>query len=421
MSLKDRWSKFKAISTKKKVITGAIALAVVLLVASRVMGIGAPPKPVEFKQTYIPVNAETAKQQTISTNITLSGKVQADKESTIVPKTPGRVQSISVNVGDEVEKDQVLFSLDKSDVQASYDQAAAGYMLAQAGYEMNLDKYEKSKTDYENAKQLFEAGAISKTELEMAEMGASDAVLRTAEAQLKQAKAGYDAAAKVYQDMDVKSPIAGIVTSLDVRIGEMVTSAAAAASVVDLEKVFVTVSISEKIINNIQRGQEVTVEIPSAGSKIVKGKIDSLSLAADARTGKYALKIHIDNTDHVIKPGMFARVELNTLTKKDVIAVPSDAVIFHAGKNVAYVVTDNIVTEREVTVGLDNGDLTEIVTGIEAGEVIVTKGMNFVKEGSEIKVIELDGVKVEQESQENNQTSQDTNADNSQAGGGAKQ
>lgn len=404
MGLKDKWRKFTGMSRKKKIITVAVVLTAVAFLGVRVMGPGKA-KPVEFKQTYIPVNAQTVKKQTISSTITLSGQVQADKVSTITPKTPGRVQSIAVKVGDEVKKDQVLFSLDKADVQASYDQAAAALMLAQAGYEMNRDKFIKAQRDYENAKQLFAIGAISQTDLDLAEMAASDAVLRTAEAQLNQAKAGYDAAAKTYNDMDVKSPIDGIVTSLDVRIGEMVTGAAPAAGVVDLEKVFVTVSISEKIINNIQRDQEVLVQIPSASNKTVKGKIDALSLAADSRTGKYGLKIYIDNRDHAIKPGMFARVELNTLTKKDVITVPSDAVVFHAGKNVAYVVQDNKVSEREVSVGLDNGEQTEIMSGIQEGEVIVIKGMNFVKEGSEIKIIELDGNKVEE----------------AQAGGGAQQ
>jgi RND family efflux transporter MFP subunit len=164
-----------------------------------------------------------------------------------------------------------------------------------------------AKENLERMKQLYELGAISKLELEQAEVQASDSVLLSVEGQMAQAKAQYDAAAKAYNDLDVKAPVDGIVTSLNVRIGDMATNASSAATVVDMEKVYVNVSVSEKMINHIKSGQEVLVEIGAAG-KTVKGKIDSLSLAADAMTGKYGLKVYIDNEDGQIKPGMFAKV-----------------------------------------------------------------------------------------------------------------
>lgn len=405
MRLNDKWNRFKATSRKKKIITAIVVLAVVLLLGVRILGALGKAAPVEVKQTYIPVNVQTVQKQNISTNITLSGKVQADKEAAVIVKSMGRVQSISVKVGDIVKKDQILFSLDKSEMQATYDQTLAGYMLAQAGYDMNRDKYEKALEDYENAKQLHAIGAISNSELDVYKMQASDAVLRTAEAQLAQAKAQYDSVSKTYSDLDVKAPIDGILTALNVKVGDLATSSAPVAAVVDMQKVSVNVSVSEKVINHIKNGQEVLVEISSAG-KTVKGKVESLSLAA-SQTGKYELKVYVDNTDGLIKPGMFAKVAVDTSTRENVIVVPSEAVIFHNGLNVAYVVDGNKVKEREVTAGLDNGKQTEIVEGLAEGEVIVIKGMNFVKDDSEIKIIEKDG--------------DPANQDVPQAGGGAKQ
>ncbi len=424
MSLKDKWKKFKGISRTKKIITIVVVLILILFLIGRIMGSRGENQPVEVKQSYIPVNAQTVQKQDISTNITLSGKIQADKEAAVLPKTMGRVQSIAVKVGDVVKKDQVLFSLDRADMQATYDQAAAGYALAEAAYEMNQDKYEKAKADYEKAKQLYEIGAISKADLEMAELQASDAVLRTAEAQFAQAKSQYDAVSKSYNDMDVKAPIGGIVTALDVKIGDMATNAAPAATVVDMETVYVNVSISEKIINLIKGDQEVLVDIASA-KKSVKGKIDSLSLSADRQTGKYELKVFIDNKDRFIKPGMFAKVTIDTATKKDVLAVPAEAITFHNGLNVAYVIEGNKVQEREVTTGLENGKQTEVLSGLSEGEVIVIKGMNFVKDESEIKLIELDGVPVNQEAQQNSGTDNgedmEDQKEGTQAGGGTEQ
>lgn len=397
--LKNKISKFKAMSRKKKIITVVVGLLLVLFLGVRIFGSGAANVPADIQQSYIAVNAQTVEKQDISTTITLSGKVQADKEAAVLAKNVGRVQSLAVKVGDVVKKDQVLFSLDKSDMQAAYEQAAAGYMLAQAAYEMNLEKYQKAVQDYENAKELFEIGAISQSDLDLMEMQASDAVLRTAEAQFAQAKAQYESVAQSYADLDVKSPIDGIVTALNVKIGDMVTNSAPAATVVDMAQVFVTVSVSEKVINLIKGDQEVQVEIASAG-KSIKGKIDSLSLAADARTGKYDIKVFIDNEDGLIKPGMFAKVTIATETKNNVVVIPTEAIIFHNGRNVAFVVNGNKVEEREVAVGLENGKQSEILSGLNAGDVIVIKGMNFVSDGSEIKIIELDGKPEPEGSQE---------------------
>lgn len=419
MGLKDKMVSLKEMSRKKKIGTVVIALLILLLV-SRIIGALSGGEEVGIQRQYIPVSAQTVTKESISTNIILSGKVYADKEAAVLAKTPGRVESIAVKVGDVVQKDQVLFSLDKSDMQASYNQAVAGLKMAEANYQVNKDKLDNAKVQLERYQQLYEIGAISLAELEQFELQASDATLLTVEAQLDQARAQYDAAAKSYHDLDVKSPIDGIVTSLDVRVGDMATNAAPVAMVVDMDNVFVEVSVSEKVINSIDSSQEVQVEIVSAFSGEVKGKIDGLSLAADARTGKYILKINIPNEEHLIKAGMFAKVVLNTATKDDVVVVSADAVVFRSGRHVAYVIEDEKVVEREVTTGLENGKQVEIVSGLEEGDILIVKGMSFIKEDSEIKIIELDGVPYVQEDEIDDENAAGT-IEGDEAEGGASQ
>ncbi|MDJ0305080.1 MAG: efflux RND transporter periplasmic adaptor subunit [Dehalobacter sp. 4CP] len=384
---------------KKKMIITVIAILLVLLVGVRIYGAiqsAAEKKAAEQnRQNYVPVEALTLHKQSISSAITLSGKVEADKEASVVVGTPAKVAAVYTKVGDRVSKGQVLFSLDKTDLMSSYNQASAAYQLAQAGYETNMANYENSKKNYENMKQLYEIGAVSKSELDQAAVAASDAVLETYKGQLAQAKAAYDAAQKALNDMDVKAPIDGVLTALDVKIGSMVMSAVSPARVVDLNKVFVTVSLSEQEINSVHSGQSVQIEVPAASVK-VKGVIDSVSIAANAQ-GKYALRTYIDNKDGIIKPGMFANVTLNIAGKDNVLAVPTDAVIFHGGKDVVYVAKDNAAAEMEVTTGLESGTETEIVGGLTEGDIVIIKGQNFVQDGTEIKVVTVDGKQVAQE------------------------
>ncbi|NLI93398.1 MAG: efflux RND transporter periplasmic adaptor subunit [Peptococcaceae bacterium] len=385
--------KFSGLPRKKKITYVVIAVIILLLIGVRVNGAmskAAAQKAAEMnRQTYTPVEALTVKKQTISSSVILTGKVQGDKEAPVMVKTPGKVAEIQAKVGDVVKKDQVLFSLDKTDAMITFSLQSAQFQMAQGAYETSMRKYENDKKALERTRELYKIGAVSKVELDQAEFLASDSQRQSIEGQFAQARAAYESASKTLADMDVKSPIDGVLTALDVSIGAMVSNTASVAKVVDMEKVFVTVSVSEKEINNIQRGQEVLVEVPSASTK-VKGKIEDLSLAADNR-GKYNLKTYIDNKEVSIKPGMFANVTLNTATKENVLVVPTDAVVFHKGRNVVYLVGENGAVEKEVKTGLENGMETEVISGLQEGDVVITKGQNFLSDGSQIKVVTKDG------------------------------
>ncbi|MFA6808219.1 MAG: efflux RND transporter periplasmic adaptor subunit, partial [Eubacteriales bacterium] len=323
-------------------------------------------------------------------------------------------------------KDQVLFGLDKSDLQASYDQAAAALKIVEANYQMSKEQIENAKLQLTRYKELYEVGAISKADLEKMELSASDASLQVLEAQMDQARAAYQSAEDMLADMDVKSPIAGIVTAINVDVGDMATSASPTVTIVEMDSVYISVSVSEKVINHIKNGQEVLVEIAAASKTNVKGQIASLSPAADGMTGQYALKVYIDNKNHEIKPGMFARVEIATASKDGVIAVPTDSIIFRGDKYVAYVIEDGKAVEREVSTGLDNGKTTEMLKGLSVGEILIVSGQNYVTDGTEIKIVTLDGEPVVEKSSavKNSETGTDgtekPSSESTQAGGGTK-
>lgn len=384
---------FKDKLKSRKFILIIIAVIIVLFVGLRIYGSvksAAEKQAAEAnRQSYVPVETMTLEKHNISASITLSGKVEADKEAAVVVTTPAKVTAIYVKAGDTVRKGQVLFSLDKTDVMTSYNQAAAVYQIAKAGYETNIKNYETAKKNYSNMQQLFELGAVSQSELDQAALLASDATLQTYKGQFAQATAAYESAQKALADMDVKAPMDGILSALDVKIGSTVSSAAPPAKVVDYSKVFVTVSITQNEINQVTRGQKVRVDVPSASLKVT-GIIDSLSPAANAQ-GKYTLKTYIDNASGVIKPGMFANVSLAIAGKENVLAVPTDAVIFHGGKNVVYIVNGQTAVEKTVTTGLESGTETEIVSGLSEGDVIIVTGQSFIQDGSEIKVVTMDG------------------------------
>lgn len=377
---------------KKRIVVVFVAM---ILLAAFISGCAAQrPANLEEQKTveesYVPVAIEKVESKTISNEIVFSGKVYANKEVTVLPKIPGKVASIKSNVGAEVEKDSVLFTLDKEDVQNQVDQARKSVDSARANYERTKEGIENAKINFERTKELYEEGAVSKNQYEQALLAASDTSLEASRAQYEQAKLGLEQALDSVKDTSVKSPIAGIVSVVNIEEGEMASGASPAMTIIDMDKVYVEINVTENIINDLSLGQKVVVEMPAAHNDEVVGSIDRLSPAADARTQLYSVRIYMENTDHTIKPGMFAKIKLDTDVRENVIAVKSEAVVQSGGRDVIYLVEGNKTLEKEVIIGLDTGEYVEILQGLNIGESIIVKGQNYVENGSIVKVIRGD-------------------------------
>ncbi|SKC83195.1 efflux RND transporter periplasmic adaptor subunit [Maledivibacter halophilus] len=377
---------------KKKIIVLFLVITLIMSVVTACgskKSVNSNEKAVKQEQ-YVPVAVEEVQEKTISKEITFSGKVHANKEVMVVPKIPGKIASIKNNVGAKVQKDSVLFTLDKDDVQKQVEKARKTVDAAKANYIKTKESIENAKANFERTKELYEQGAVSKSQYEQAELAASDSSLAAVRAQYEQAEIALNQALDSLKDTSVKSPIDGIVSVVNIEEGEMASNAQPAMTIIDMDKVYVELDIAENIINDLYLGQEVVVEIPSAYDETITGKIDRLSPAADPRTQLYSVRVYIENKEHKIKPGMFSKIKLNTEVRENVIAVKSESVLQKEGKIVVYLVEDNKAVEREVKIGLDTGNLIEIVEGINKGETIITKGQNYVENGSIVKVVRGD-------------------------------
>lgn len=342
------------------------------------------------EEKYTPVAIQTVQTRTISNEITLNGKVYANKEVMVSPKIPGKVASINGHLGTKVRKDSILFVLDKEDVQKQVDQTKKAVEAARANYNRTKESIENARTNFERTKALYEQGAVSKTQYEQAELTASNTSLDAVKAQYEQAKLSYNQALDGLKDTSVKSPIEGIISAVNIEEGEMASNAAPAMTIIDMDTVYVEINVTENVINDLYLGQEVALELPSAYNNDFTGKIDRLSPAADPRTQLYSVRIYIENKEHTIKPGMFAKIKFDNDIREDVIAVESEAVIQEDDKLVVYVVEDNKAVEKEITTGLDTGTYIEVIKGLNKGENIIIKGQNYVEDGSIVKVVRGD-------------------------------
>ena len=377
----------------------------------------------EQEETYTPVEVSKVNRKTLANITTMNGRISADKDVMLMPTIPGKVKTIKVKDGDPVKKGDVLFTLDEKDIRKQIDQAKASYEIAKANYDMGQEQtniaqesLERTKAltesilnnareNLENTKKLYEVGAVSKsqldqaelalqqqeaqlqTQLDQAEMSASDRVTKLANSQLEQAELAYKQAQDALSNATITSPIDGIVTGISIEVGSMASNAQPSMNVVDMDRVYVKIDVVEGLINQLAKGQEVNVTIPAVSSEPFNVAIDSINPTPDARTQLYPIKICLDNKDGMIKPGMFANVEIPLDVKEDVLSVPSQAVIVKDQKNIVYIVQDDKAIRKEVEIGLDTGIEVEILKGLEEKDTIIISGHNYVEDGRVVKVV----------------------------------
>lgn len=339
----------------------------------------------EQEEAYIAVEIETLKPNDLYIENNLSAKVYADKDVYVMPKLVGKVEKVNVKIGDKVEKDDILFIIEKEDIEKQVNQAKTAYEAGKASYEMTVEQINTAKTSFERTKKLYEEGAISKTSYEQAELAASEKPLEAAKKGFEQAELAYNQALDALENVEVKAPIGGTVTSINIESGEYATNTQPSMTIMEMNNVAIEFGVAENIVNKIDKGDIVTIEIDAA-NYLEEAIIDSISESVDPMTGLYPVKINISNNGS-IKPGMFANARINTDRLENVMAVRSEAVLEKNGKYIVFLAEENAAVEKEVTIGLDTGVYIEIKSGLKIDDKVIIKGQNYTNDGSKIKVI----------------------------------
>ena len=173
----------------------------------------------------------------------------------------------------------------------------------------------------------------------------------------------------------VVAPISGTVADREITPGESVNSAEKPLmSILNDSSVFATANIYEKDLNQIQSGQKVRVKIASFPNRTFTGIINLIGSVVEGESRAIPVKAEIDNSDGVLKPNMFAELEiLTSRTTTPVLAIPTSAIVEANGKQLVYLQNGNAFQAVEVTLGNTSGDLIEVKSGLFEGDLIVTQ------------------------------------------------
>ena len=341
-------------------------------------------------------------QGAMSTEYSVNGKVAADNEVQVFPMLAGQVLTLSVSEGDKVSKGQTLLSVDTSTVTSTMSSLRESYNATKTATDKAIENaqisVQQAQLAVENTEALLEAGAAAEQDLTKAKQGLEQAQAGVAQARAQQAaslaqiQASMDQINKQASLGTVTAPCSGTVTAVNVDRGGMASSAQPSVVIAENGAVEVQVSVAEDVFTGIKVGDTASVTVSAVSKESMNGTVSTLPAAANAQTNLYDVSVSLPSGT---KPpiGAFATVTFYTDRRASTISVPTESILT-GNNNEQYVFTVNAdgtaATRVTVTTGLVTKDSTEIVSGLKAGDRVVTKGQSYLSDGAAVHVVTSD-------------------------------
>lgn len=328
----------------------------------------------------------TVEKGTLTTSISASGNVVVDQLATVDPTITGTVMNLSVKVGDSVEKGQHLFDIDNDDLGVSVSKASASLEQARNAVESAEISEDQAEEDYEAAKKKDKADndAFSKEQLEILEDK-----IDVAEAAVVIAQKNYEASLADYQtkvadaaERKVAAPISGTVQEVNIKNGDDLSKISTSNNekqspiiIGDMVTLKASVAVNEVDIANVSIGQKAMMTFDAMDGLTVSGKVEKIDALGTETQGvvTYDVTIAFDTLDAKIKPQMSVTASIISDVKQDVVIVPSSAVKSESGSSYVEVMAGDSPVKRTVTTGASNNTETEITSGVNAGDKVVTQ------------------------------------------------
>ena len=333
-----------------------------------------------------PLTVEVAKatRGSVSERITVVGNLIGDATVSVVPRVAGRLQAISVRLGDRVAMGQRIAKIEDFELQEQVKQAQAAQEVSKATIRQREADLQLALTNAERSRNLFARQLLPKQTLDDTEARYQSAIaqLDLARAQNSQSNARLDELQITLANTVIVSPVNGFVARRGADPGAFVGQNAPIADVVDITRVRLVANVVEKDLRQIATGDEAMVEVDAFPGEEFTGRIARVAPVLDPATRTSSIEIEIPNPGFRLKPGMYARVGITTTQKKDTLVVPINALVDLGGRRGVFVAQDNNSgTFRPVRVGIEEAAQAEILEGLTEGEIVVTTGAGSVHEG----------------------------------------
>ena len=370
------------------VIVAAIGVAAL---ASR--GVFTPAVEVEFATVSLVYPSQSF------TLLNASGYVVAQRKAAVASKATGRLDWLGVEEGSRVRKGDILARLDNRDVEAARDQAAAALVTSRAAMDEAKAEFQDATLNYNRQKDLNSQGITARAEFDGADARyrrAQAAVAGTTSA-ITGAEAALRGAEVAIEYTLIRAPFDGVVLTKNADVGDIVTPLGAAANakaavvtLADMESLMVETDVSEANLEKVKTGQPCEILLDAFPDVRFRGVVHTIVPTADRSKATVMVKVRFVDKDRRILPEMSAKAAflerpVRPEEQKPRTAINPAAVSSRNGRSVVYKVAGNRALETTVSLGTQFGEMREVTSGIKAGEKIILKPLEKLRNDSRIK------------------------------------
>ncbi len=376
-----------------------------------------------------PVQVAVAKQETIHSYVTAEAILYPLRQANITPKISAPVARFLVQRGDHVREGQLLAVLENRDLVAAAQESKQLYEQAQATYENTFastmpNDMTKAKADlqaaretrdadqkvYESRVSLFRQGALAQKLVDDAKVALVTAQsqfdtarqtlksletvgrteqLKSSQAQVAAAKAHYQSSQAQASYAEVRSPLTGVVSDRPINVGEMASSGSSLISIVELTRVVARASVPVHEAALLTVGKPATI---SSGTQELTGKVSVVSPAVDPNTTTVQVWVEAQNPGEHLKLGSTVQISMDAGEVPNAIVVPASALLSsdEGGDKVMVAGSDNRAHESPVKIGVRSGDDVQILSGVKAGDQVITQGALGLDDKAKIAITKPD-------------------------------
>ena len=365
-----------SMETKVRRTRGGLGVAIGLLAAIIVFVVGIKILQI-VKMTSTPmvmppttVSSVAVKEEDWAPRLTAVGSVSAVQGAVVSAELAGVVSEINFENGGVAKKGEVLMKLDASQEEALLRSAEAEAQLAQ--------------TDLERSRDLAMKKVVSSAELD------------SAQSKFRRLNAVVDQVRSSIAKKTLIAPFDGQLGIRQVNVGQMINAGQQVVPLTSLDPVFADFALPQQYLGQVTPGLEVHVTTDAIPGRVFNGKLTAINSMVDSSTRNITLQATLDNSDHALRPGMFAKAEVMLPEKHKTLVVPGSAISYAPFGDSVFVIEkkkdektgkeSQVIRQQFVRVGEGRGDLVAITQGLKAGETIVSTGVFKLRNGMTVTI-----------------------------------
>jgi len=297
----------------------------------------------------------------LRSSVSAVGTILAEASAVLRAELPGQILQLHFEDGQQVKQGDALFSIEATVLEAEVNEARANV--------------EQSEAAYNRAKELIEDKLISATDFDTARANYNVGVARLLSSEARLSKAV------------IRAPFAGTVGLRTTNVGDYATTGQELVDVVRLDPLRVDFSVPETLLAQIQPGQSVRVSVGAYPNEYFTGTITAIAPQIDVSGHSVTIRARLPNEDLKLRPGLFAQVSITLQIKADALMIPEEAVWPIGQTKTVYVIQEGKAVQKTVTIGQRQDGMAEIVSGLSAGDEIVSAGHLKIFDGADVKSI----------------------------------